>query len=173
MSKAVYLQYYSNRSDTLWCFCKPLKLDLEFTLKVIVPIYVTCKNSRFKWISHVVWNTKFLLYPLQQSCRVLCFRPVRPSVRPSVYPSPCPQNNVIALAFVFLGPISKIFHRFTLSAINLIKFDFGWNPTNVNVTAASYSNKFSYLFKWRRHRSSILVFWSDFKNILKIYFMGD
>ena len=51
--------------------------------------------------------------PCNEVAGVLCFRPVRPSVRLSVRlsvcPSPRPQNDVIALAFLFLVRFQKYF----------------------------------------------------------------
>ena len=47
---------------------------------------------------------------------------VRLSVRLSVAPSAKRRHR--SSIFIF-GPISKIFHRFTLLVMNLIKFDFG------------------------------------------------
>ena len=111
-----------------------------------ISFYTPCNNPATKLRGY---------YVFVPSVRLSVRPSVRPSVRLSVTPSAKRRHR--SSIFVF-GPISKIFHRFTLLVMNLIKFDFGWNRTNVKVTTDNYINKFRCLSKWRRHRSSIFVF---------------
>ena len=122
-------------------------------------------------ICQVVWNIKYIYLNQTFLFSDLHFDFDLGSRSLSAY-SPSAKRRHRSSIFIF-GLISKIFHRFTLLVMNLIKFNFGWNRPNVKVTIDNYFNKFRCLSKWRRHRSSIFVFFSNFKNISQIYFIGD